>query len=357
MTRFILFSALGSLLILGNSALCEPQPDSPQDLKNKRYKRHINRAIVEGSTHSSPTPTPGARPSQIRGLVGEVGGAPTTSSRRGPGQDVPAAHGSRTYVPNESYEAEAPGVGPVFKNTGAPPASLKTKPSGSNTTSTAARKTPSKVLIPPLRKSGQESGEETSGPLDIDANPPEPSELGAVVIPMIPRYDAVPRSKPLYLPEGNAPIPVDYTRPGSEASAQISPTSLRAWNGEMTRETRTFDQTRVQVTPGPDEARRWQFFWRTKDAKPRAARWEISSVPFVDDGKAFPPPGLVAYGDASVSAPSPTMENFFAVEFNLLAKHFDDEAMPNRLYLRVVPVDGSGHPAAQPSNWVRIDLP
>jgi hypothetical protein len=215
-----------------------------------------------------------------------------------------------------------------------------------------------KVLIPPLNKnSNATASEEANAAADIDANPPAPSELGApVVIPTIPRYDAVPRSKALYLPDGNAPIPVDYTPPTPDGAVQVSPTSLRAWNGEMTRETRTFDQTRVQVTSGADDARRWQFFWRTAGAKPRAARWEISIVPFVDDGNAFPPAGLIAYGDASVSAPTPAMENFFAVEFNSLAKHFGDEPMPNRFYLRVVPVDGSGHPAAQPSNWVRVDL-
>src|SRR5438046_2932428 len=84
-----------------------------------------------------------------------------------------------------------------------------------------------------------------------------------------------------------APSPVEYGPRGADALVQADPTSLRAWNGEMTRETRTVDQTRVEVSTGADGARRWQFFWRTKDAKPRAARWEISTAPFVDDANHF----------------------------------------------------------------------
>ncbi len=406
MTRFIVVSACGALLALSNSTLGQPQPTATPDPKSKKFKRNWDRMVVEKSVRPSITPTPAPNLQHIRTLVGEVGRAPTTSSRTGSGQSIPATtptpasapnpkHSrgfvgeigtaptttSRTgseqnipatrelhtypptrethvYVPNEYYEPEPPSSGPGFKSSGTPPGSFKTRASSSVATPTPARKVvATKVLIPALSKNSNAAASEEAN-ADIDANPPAPSELGApVVIPMIPRYDAVPRSKALYLPDGNAPIPVDYTPPTADGPVQVSPTSLRAWNGEMTRETRTFDQTRAQVTTGADDAKRWQFFWRTVGAKPRAARWEISTVPFVDDGNTFPPAGLVAYGDASVAAPSPAMENFFAVEFNSLAKHFGDEPMPNRFYLRVVPVDGSGHPAAQPSNWVRVDLP
>ncbi|MDQ6912752.1 MAG: hypothetical protein M3128_07735 [Verrucomicrobiota bacterium] len=409
MTRFILVSACGALLALSNSTLGEPQPTATPDPKNKRFKRHWDHMIIEKSVYPSTAPTPAPNPQHIsrsavgevgkapttssrpssgqnvpamatptpasapnpqhiRGLVGEVGTAPTTTSRIGSGQNIPPTRElhiypptreTHVYVPNEYYEPDSPSAGPGFKTNGTSPGSFKTRTPSSVATSTPARKVvATKVLIPPLRKnSNAGANEEAYTAADIDANPPAPGELGApIVIPMIPRYDAVPRSKALYLPDGNAPIPVDYTPPTPDGPVQVSPTSLRAWNGEMTRETRTFDQTRVQVTTGADDAKRWQFFWRTGGGKPRAARWEISMVPFVDDGNAFPPAGLVAYGDASVAAPSPAMENFFAVEFSSLAKHFGDEPMPSRFYLRVVPVDGSGHPAAQPSNWVRIDL-
>jgi hypothetical protein len=270
---------------------------------------------------------------------------------------IPGGGSERIYTPGEYNEPPSPSAGPGTYRSSAPSVSSnKTKSQSNVVTSTATRKVPERVLIPPLPKTS-ESEKEASAETNFDANPPAPGDLGApIIIPMIPRYDAVPRSKVLFLPNGNVPIPVSYAPPGSDAPAQVSPTSLRAWNGEMTRETRTFDQTRVEVSTGADGVRRWQFFWRTKDAKPRAARWEVSTAPFVDDASKFPPPGLIAYGDASVNAQSPTMENFFAVEFNSLAKNFGNAAPPSQLYLRVVPVDASGNAAAAPSNWIRVDI-
>ncbi|MGZ4983478.1 MAG: hypothetical protein ACXV9Q_05220 [Chthoniobacterales bacterium] len=387
MTRSILVFALGLSIALPSVARANPNP-SPTP-RGRKFVTHLDQTSVRRFPATSPSPSP-----KYQGISGQtqVGGAATSAPRtnadtaskpkdhsRGPTAVGPGATGSsrlgdadtipspasskvivaprsgseRVYVPGGYSEPYPPAAGPGFRSSGSSAASYKTKSQSDASDSTAARK--AKILIPSLAK--HSSAGETKAETNFDADPPTANELGApVVIPTIPRYDAVPRSKALFLPDGNVPVPVDYTPPAADAPVQISPTALRAWNGEMTRETRTFDQTRVQVTTGADGARRWQFFWRTSGAKPRAARWEVSTAPFVDDASTFPPPGLIAYGDASVNAPSPTMENFFAVEFNSLAKNFGDAAAPGQLYLRVVPVDANGNAAAQPSNWIRLDI-
>ncbi len=383
MTRLIFVFAL--LLAPG---LTRANPDPSPSPKMRKTLTRVDQTSIR--RFSTPTPIPASKPKgEHQGVVsgsstkpssrsstsdaqptgptfGPNVGRGTNAPRTGNAYSVPNAGPSRVivnpggapervYTPGAFLEPPSPAMGPGYR-TGSSTPSNKTKSQSNVVSSTATRKVPEKVLIPPLPKNS-DAAEEAGAETNIDANPPAPGELGApIVIPMIPRYDAVPRSKALFLPSGNVPVPVSYTPPGADAPREISPTSLRAWNGEMTRETRTFDQTRVEVSTDADGARRWQFFWRTSGAKPRAARWEISTAPFVDDANHFPPAGLIAYGDASINASSPTLENFFSVEFNSLAKNLGNTSAPSQLYLRVVPVDAGGNPAAQPSNWIRVDI-
>ena len=194
--------------------------------------------------------------------------------------------------------------------------------------------------------------------INIDVNPPPPSELGpTLVIPNIPAYQAVPPSPVNYVPGVVAPVPESYDPPPQDAPVEKTSTALRAWNGQEEPPGRAFDQTRVTLSAASDGTASWQFFWQTTGPEAQAARWEIATVPFVGGYTEFPPAGLVGYGDASVNADSPLTENFFAVDFNSFAKNFEQDSVPNKYYMRVVPVDLDGNPVGTPSNFVRIDLP
>jgi hypothetical protein len=194
--------------------------------------------------------------------------------------------------------------------------------------------------------------------INIDVYPPPPSEFGPpITVPTIPVYRAVPSSKVNFVPGGVAPVPEDYSPPPQNAPVEISPTALRGWNGQEEPPGRAFDQTLVKLVAASGGTASWQFFWKTTGPEAQAARWEVATVPFVDDSTEFPPAGLVGYGDASISANSPLTENFFAVDFSGFAKNFEEGSVPNKYYMRVVPVDPEGNPIGKPSNFVRVDLP
>jgi hypothetical protein len=194
--------------------------------------------------------------------------------------------------------------------------------------------------------------------INLDFDPPPPSELGPPVIirRRIPGRREIPRSEVSYLDEGYAPVPDNYSPPAEKAPVEVSPTALRAWNGQEDPEG-AFDQTRVKVVPADDGSMSWQFYWKTTGPEAQAARWEVATVPFVAGFTDFPPAGLVGYGDASVDAESPLTENFFAVDFNALAQNFEEGSRPKKYYMRVVPVDLDGNPVGTASNFVRIDPP
>jgi hypothetical protein len=194
--------------------------------------------------------------------------------------------------------------------------------------------------------------------LNIDLVPPPPSQLGPpIYIPDIPVYHSVPKSQINQVAGGVAPIPESYTPPAENAPVHVSPTALRAWNGQTEPPGRAFDQTQVKLTAAADATLSWQFYWKTAGPQAQAARWEVATVPFADDVTTFPPPGLVGYGDASVDRQPPLTENFFAVDFNSFAKNFEPGAVPKKYYMRVVTVDLEGNAVGSPSNLVRIDLP
>jgi hypothetical protein len=216
--------------------------------------------------------------------------------------------------------------------------------------------------IPPqLSKGGKGKGKGKANAhvwINIDVYPPPPSEFGPpITVPTIPVYRTVPPSKVNFVPGGVAPVPEDYSPPPQNAPVEISPTALRGWNGQEELPGRAFDQTLVKLAAASDGTASWQFFWKTTGPEAQAARWEVATVPFVDDSTEFPPAGLVGYGDASINADSPLTENFFAVDFSGFAKNFEEGLVPNKYYMRVVPVDSEGNPIGKSSNFVRVDLP
>jgi hypothetical protein len=166
----------------------------------------------------------------------------------------------------------------------------------------------------------------------------------------------IPQSRINFVEEGIMPVPDNYAPPPKNAPVVISPTALRAWNGQDDP-ARAFDQTHVTLAAAKDISMSWQFYWKTTGPEAQAARWEVATVPFVAGFTDFPPAGLVAYGDASLNAASPLRENFFALDFNDFSKNFDEGARPNKYYMRVVPVDMNGNTVGAASNFVRIDLP
>jgi hypothetical protein len=212
---------------------------------------------------------------------------------------------------------------------------------------------------PELGKGGKGKGKANAHVwININVYPPPPSEFGPpIIVPTIPVYHAVPSSEVNFVPGGVAPVPEDYTPPSQNAPVEVSPTALRGWNGQEEPPGRAFDQTLVKLAAASDGTASWQFFWKTTGPEAQAARWEVATVPFVDDSTEFPPAGLVGYGDASVNADSPLTENFFAVDFSDFAKNFEEGSVPNKYYMRVVPVDLEGNPVGKPSNFVRVDLP
>jgi hypothetical protein len=212
---------------------------------------------------------------------------------------------------------------------------------------------------PELGKGGKGKGKANAQVwININVYPPTPSEFGPpITVPTIPVYRAVPSSKVNFVPGGVAPVPEDYSPPPQNAPVETSPTALRGWNGQEEPPGRAFDQTLVKLAAASDGTASWQFFWKTTGPEAQAARWEVATVPFVDDSIEFPPAGLVGYGDASINADSPLTENFFAVDFSGFAKNFEEGSVPNKYYMRVVPVDPEGNPIGKPSNFVRVDLP
>ena len=194
--------------------------------------------------------------------------------------------------------------------------------------------------------------------INIDVFPPPPSELGPPIhMRRMPVYREVPRSESYYMDEVEAPVPDNYRPPPQDAPVEISPTALRAWNGQEDPASRAFDQTRVKVPAADDGSVSWEFYWETTGPEAQAARWEVATVPFVAGFTDFPPAGLVGYGDASINAESPLTENFFAVDFNSFSQNFEEGSRPNKYYMRVVPVDLDGNLVGTASNFVRIDLP
>jgi hypothetical protein len=192
--------------------------------------------------------------------------------------------------------------------------------------------------------------------INIDVNPPPPAELGPPPVIVIPVPRRVPQSEIYFVDEGITPVPDNYTPPPQNAPAEITPTALRAWNGQEDP-ARAFDQTRVTLPAAEDGSMSWQFYWKTTGPEAQAARWEVATVPFVGGFTTFPPAGLVGYGDASINAETPLTENFFAIDFNSFSKNFEEGARPNKYYMRVVPIDLNGNAVGGPSNFVRIDLP
>jgi hypothetical protein len=215
--------------------------------------------------------------------------------------------------------------------------------------------TPTPKIIVPKPK-GTPTATPVPAPTATPADVPAPPQLPPIVINVIPVFHDVHVSEVVYVPSSYAPVPQEAPPPPVESkTAQVSPTGLRAWNGEVAQERRAFDQTRVELAPAADGSRSWQFYWQTTIPNAQAARWEIASMPFYPGSQEFPPVGLVAYGDASIDLESPVKENFFAVDFSAFEKA--DEPVPKRLYMRVVPVNDQGEPAGESSNAVRIDRP
>jgi hypothetical protein len=295
------------------------------------------------------TPTPTMGPIKIPGKVTPT---PTLGPIKIPGKKItPTPTVKPKFLPNLgnllSKVTPTPTVGPI-------------KIPGKKITPTVGPiKIPGKKITPtvepPFDKKKNGTGKnDVHFWINIDVNPPPPSQL---IIPSIPVYQSVPASPVNYVPGGVALVPESYNPPPQNAPVEVSPTALRAWNGQEEPPGRAFDQTRVKLSAASEGTASWQFFWQTTGPEPQAARWEVATVPFVGGSTEFPPAGLVGYGDASVSAASPLTESFFAVDFNGFAKNFQEGSVPNKYYMRVVPVDGEGNPAGKPSNFVRVDLP
>jgi hypothetical protein len=218
--------------------------------------------------------------------------------------------------------------------------------------------TPGDKVAPPSLKEGDKGKNDFHFWINTNVMPPPPSALGPpLVIPKAPPPQAVPKSKVNVVPGGAAPIPKNYTPPAADAPVEVSPTALRAWNGQEVEGQRAFDQTQVQVAATAEGTMPWQFYWKTTGPQAKAARWEVAAVPFVEGSTDFPPPGLVGYGDASENVEGPLTENFFAVDFHTFAQNFAEGEIPKIYYMRVVAVDQEGNPIGKPSNFVRVDLP
>jgi hypothetical protein len=286
-----------------------------------------------------PTPTAGPK-LKLPGVTPTVTPAPTLP----PKLKVPGATPNPTLPPK--VKNPAPTVTPTPKVL-IPPKLKIPKP--------GATPTP-KIIIPGPKGTPKPTATPSPAATATPADVPAPPQLPPIVINVIPVFQEVHVSEVVYVPASYAPIPQDAPPPPAQPeTAQVSPTGLRAWNGEVAQERRAFDQTRVQLAPAPDGSRAWQFYWQTNIPDAQAARWEIASMPFYPGSAEFPPVGLVAYGDASIDLESPVKENFFAVDFAAFEKA--GEPVPKRLYMRVVPVNDQGEAAGEPSNAVRIDRP
>jgi hypothetical protein len=347
---------------------------------------------------AEPTPTPSRRP--IRVPARKITPSPKLSPIHVPGKNpTPHPKSSPIHVPGKNTSTPVSTVAPIKvpgKNNATPtptmaPIHIPGKNGPTPTPTTAAVKIPGKngpsptPTSAPIKIPGKNTGTPTPTPkilipgkkitptpgppkndnkkdvhvwINIDLIPPPPSQLGPpLYIPHVPVYHSVPQSQTNHVVGGVAPIPESYTPPAENAPVQVSPTALRAWNGQPEPPGRAFDQTRVQLAAGEDGALSWQFYWKTAGPPAQAARWEVTTVPFAEGATTFPPAGLVGYGDASVNATAPLSENFFALDFNSFAKNFEQGAVPKKYYMRVVVVDAEGNAVGAPSNLVRIDLP
>ena len=308
-----------------------------------------------------PTPTPTVEPIKIPGKItptptggpikipGKITPTPTVGPIKIPGKVTPTPTVGPIKIPGKI--TPTPTVGPKLIP-GGPFELVTPTPSPTLTVGPGLQYSPSKKKKKGLGKN------DVSFWLNIDLAPPPPSQLGpTLVIPSIPVYQEVPASSVNFVPGGVAPVPETYVPPPQDAPVEITPTALRAWNGLESEEERAFDQTRVKLAGTGEGNASWQFFWKTTGPEPQATRWEVATVPFVGGVTDFPPAGLVGYGDASPDADSSLTENFFAIDFNGFAKNFEEGAVPDKYYMRVVPVDGEGNPIGKPSNFVRVDLP
>jgi hypothetical protein len=297
-----------------------------------------------------PTPTPTTAPIKIPGKNNPTP-TPTTAPIKIPGKNdpTPTPTTAPIKIPGKNGPTPTPTTAPI---------KIPGKNIGTPTPTPAKILIPGKKITPTPGPAKNDNKKDAHVWINIDLVPPPPSQLGPpIYIPDVPVYHSVPKSKINQVAGGMAPIPESYTPPVENAPVQVSPTALRAWNGQTEPPGRAFDQTTVKLAAAADSSLSWQFYWKTTGSQAQAARWEVATVPFVDSATTFPPPGLVGYGDASVEAKTPLTENFFAVDFNSFAKDLEQGAVPKKYYMRVVAVDLEGNAVGAPSNSVRIDLP
>jgi hypothetical protein len=297
-----------------------------------------------------PTPTPTIAPIKIPGKNGPTP-TPTIAPIKIPGKNgpTPTPTIAPIKIPGKNGPTPTPTTAPIKipgKNTGTPTPTPKILIPGK------------KIVPPPAPPAKNDNKKDGHVWINIDVVPPSPSELGPPIhIGNIPGYESVPHSQINRVAGGMAPIPDSYAPPPENAPVQVSPTALRAWNGQAEPPARAFDQTRVKLASAADGSLSWQFYWKTTGPKAEAARWEVATVPFVGGLTTFPPAGLIGYGDASINAEAPLSENFFALDFNSFAKSSSEGPVPKKYYMRVVGVDLEGNTVGTPSNFVRIDLP
>jgi hypothetical protein len=308
-------------------------------------------------------PTPKPKPPPIK-IPGKVTPTPKPPPIKIPGKVIPKPTPKPPPIKIPGKVTPTPTIGIKIPGKVTPTPTIGIKIPGKTTpTATIGIKIPGKNIAPTVEPPSDKKENGTGKNdvhfwINIDVNPPPPSALGPpLVVPKVPPPQAVPKSKVNVVPGGAAPIPQNYTPPPADAPVEVSPTALRAWNGQAAEEQRAFDQTQVQVAASAEGTMPWQFYWKTTGSQAQAARWEVAAVPFVEGSTDFPPPGLVGYGDASENAESPLTENFFAVDFITFAKNFPEGEIPKIYYMRVVPVDQEGNPVGKPSNFVRVDLP
>jgi len=314
---------------------------------------------IPGKT--TPTPTPKVGPIKIPGKT-----TPTPTPKvLIPGKTSPTPTVGPIKIPGKTTPTPTPTVGPIKipgKTTPTPTPKILIPGKITPTPSPAATATPSPVATatpsPVPDKKKDKKDKDVQIWINIDVVPPPPALLGPPIYAGTPPvYHSVPKSQTYFVDGGMAPVPESYTPPPAEAPVEVSPTALRAWNGQPEPPDRAFDQTRIKLQAAEDGSMGWEFYWKTTGPQAQAARWEVATVPFVGGYTAFPPAGLVGYGDASINAESPLSENFFAIDFNSFSKNFEDGARPNKYYMRVVPVDLDGNAIGTPSNFVRVDLP
>jgi hypothetical protein len=327
--------------------------------------------VIKGvPPHKIPvTPTPTVHPKKIKKIHPVIGPEPPPPNLKHDPNIIkawptfnivvppnPASTGDKKLVPPSGSEM------PASDDTGAADSpAVPTSEPGSKAHVASKPGTPAEPKSKDAATTPAENKSEPSKShvwLNIDVDPPSPSQLGApIIIPKIPPSEAIPLSEVNLVADGMAPVPENYSPPPQDAPVEISPTALRAWNGQEKTEERAFDQTKVKAVAGDKGTAPWQFFWKSTGPAAQAARWEVAAVPFVDGFADFPAAGLVGYGDASVNVEGGVSENFFAVDFNTFSKNFAGGETPKKYYMRVVPVDQDGNTVGKASNFVRVDLP